>query len=574
MHILFITTAHNSLSQRLYIELRELGHRVTVTLATSEQAMLDSVATASPDLILAPMLKTAIPEAIWRRHTCIIVHPGIKGDRGPSSLDWAISLGEETWGVTNLQAVAEMDAGPIWASHEFALAPRPCSKSSLYRQEVTEAAIAGALEAVRRFQAGGFRPEALDYTRPDVRGELRPSMKQQHRAIDWRTETTSSIVRKIRAADSSPGVLDTVFGEPCYLFGAHEEDRLNGDPGSILATRHGAVCVGTVDGALWITHLKAKVEGAIKLPAVQMLGARVRDVSKSPMAFDAVADHRSFREIRYVERNQVGYLYFDFYNGAMSTEQCRRLRGAYLAARARPTKVIALMGGRDFFSNGINLNTIEAAASPADESWRNIVAIDDLVLEILNTMSHLTVAALRGNAGAGGAMMALAADRVYARKGVVLNPHYKSMGGLYGSEYWTYTLPRRVGQEVATQLTEACEPLGAAAAQKMGFLDDAFGADMAAFEAEVQVRAELLAQDSFFWHMLRAKYERRLADERQKPLAVYRQEELNRMRINFYGAVPSYHDARRRFVFKGRVPANAAEKTVFAPRKDALAGAM
>jgi hypothetical protein len=35
------------------------------------------------------------------------------------------------------------------------------------------------------------------------------------------------------------------------------------------------------------------------------------------------------------------------------------------------------------------------------------------------------IAGLRGNAGAGGAMLALAADRVYARQGVVLNPHYK-----------------------------------------------------------------------------------------------------------------------------------------------------
>jgi hypothetical protein len=35
---------------------------------------------------------------------------------------------------------------------------------------------------------------------------------------------------------------------------------------------------------------------------------------------------------------------------------------------------------------------------------------------------------LRGNAGAGGAMLALAADHVYARSGVVLNHHYRSMG--------------------------------------------------------------------------------------------------------------------------------------------------
>jgi putative two-component system protein, hydrogenase maturation factor HypX/HoxX len=36
MHILLITRAHNSLSQRLYIELGERGHSVAVQLATSE----------------------------------------------------------------------------------------------------------------------------------------------------------------------------------------------------------------------------------------------------------------------------------------------------------------------------------------------------------------------------------------------------------------------------------------------------------------------------------------------------------------------------------------------------------
>ena len=62
----------------------------------------------------------------------------------------------------------------------------------------------------------------------------------------------------------------------------------------------------------------------------------------------------------------------------MSTDQCVRLREAYLEARSRPqTKVIVLMGGTDCFSNGIHLNVIEAAADPAVESWRNLTAIDD-----------------------------------------------------------------------------------------------------------------------------------------------------------------------------------------------------
>ncbi len=560
MHILFVTSAHNSLSQRLYIELTELGHAVSVALATSEQVMLDAVETTRPDFIIAPMLKKPIPEAIWRGHTCIIVHPGIKGDRGPSSLDWAITLGEKTWGVTHLQAKAEIDAGAIWASHNFRMHERPYTKSSVYRHEVTESAVRGVLDALKHFESGEFTPEALDYGRPDVRGELRPTMKQQRRTIDWSKDSTAEIARKIRAADSSPGVLDTLFGEPYYLFGAHEEDRLKGAPGELLASRCGAVCVGTADGAIWITHLRAKMDGAIKLPATQVLGRRVKDIPESPMAFDAVADYRSLREIRYVQRNEVGYLYFDFYNGAMDPSQCRRLRDAYRAARAHAPRVIALMGGRDFFCNGINLNTIEAADNPADESWRSITAMDDFVLEVLNTMSQLTIGALRGNAGAGGALMALAADRVYARAGVVLNPHYKGMGGLYGSEYWTYTLPRRVGQDMASHLTQGCAPLGTRKAKAIGLIDDAFGEDVGDFETHVRAHAQALARHPRFWNLLEAKQERRIADERKKPLASYRREELAQMRLNFYGSDQTYHEARRRFVYKGTLPHHAAHQ--------------
>jgi putative two-component system protein, hydrogenase maturation factor HypX/HoxX len=131
--------------------------------------------------------------------------------------------------------------------------------------------------------------------------------------------------------------------------------------------------------------------------------------SDQPPALWEPADHRTYRDIRYWERGAVGYLSFDLYNGAMSTPQCRRLRSAFRFARSRPTHVMCLLDGRDFWSNGIHLNVIEAADDPARESWRNINAIGDLVLEILTTR-QLVVAGLRGNAGAGGVMLALAAD--------------------------------------------------------------------------------------------------------------------------------------------------------------------
>ena len=59
--------------------------------------------------------------------------------------------------------------------------------------------------------------------------------------------------------------------------------------------------------------------------------------------------------------------------------------------------------------------------------------------------------------------------------------------------------------------------------------------------------------------MLRKKHERRLDDEYAKPLASYRAEELERMQVDFFGPDLAYHEARRRFVFRGNPPPLALE---------------
>src|SRR5215469_2306791 len=166
MQILLMASAYNSLTQRVHAELADRGHQVAAELALGDEVMRQAVRRHDPALVIAPMLTTAIPADIWSARPCLIVHPGPRGDRGPSSLDWAIMDGATRWGVTVLQANAEMDAGDIWASVEFPV-PR-CSKSSLYRTEVADAALEAVLLAVARFASGSYRPEPLDYGRTDV----------------------------------------------------------------------------------------------------------------------------------------------------------------------------------------------------------------------------------------------------------------------------------------------------------------------------------------------------------------------------------------------------------------------
>lgn len=544
MRILLLVHGFNSLSQRIFVELVEHGHEVSVEFDINDKTLTEAVELFCPEVILAPYLKRAIPENIWKKHICFIVHPGIVGDRGPSAVDWAILRDEAEWGVTVLQAESKMDAGPVWASVTFPM--RKDTKSSLYRNEVTEAAVQAVHTALERLTLGDFEPQYADCTDSNVKGREYPTVRQTDRSIDWDQDDTEIILRKVRSADGVPGVADNLFGRALHIYDARPAPYHSGVPGEVIARSGPAVCRATTDGAVWIGHVSDKNTcNVFKRPACDVLQEHLVSIEAIP-----VDSEKGYREIWYEKKGLVGFLNFDFYNGAMGTDQCERLLAAYKTACEQSTKVIILMGGKDFWSNGMHLNLIEAAPSAADESWRNINAIDDLAEAIINTRSQLTVAALQGNAGAGGVFLARASDHVWLREGIILNPHYKDMGNLYGSEYWTYLLPRYAGEENAETIIQARLPMGTREAVLLGLGDECFERDRRAFALEVEKRAHALAESADFDVMLEKKNRRRDTDEAARPLSDYRNQELSKMRSNFYGFDPSYHIARYNFVHK------------------------
>ncbi len=62
--------------------------------------------------------------------------------------------------------------------------------------------------------------------------------------------------------------------------------------------------------------------------------------------------------------------------------------------------------------------------------------------------------------------------------------------------------------------------------------------------------ADRLARDPGLQRRLEHKRRLRARDEQIKPLDAYRTEELARSANCFFGSDPSYHHARRRFVYK------------------------
>ncbi|MGF6705651.1 hydrogenase maturation protein [Pseudomonas frederiksbergensis] len=472
LKITLLASAFNGLTQRAWLDLRHAGHSPSVVLFTDEEEVCEQIEHSGADLVICPFLKDRVPQQLWsnRQRPVVIIHPGIVGDRGASALDWAITRELSRWGVTALQAVEEMDAGPVWATCEFNL-PQGLRKSELYNGRVSDAAISCIREVVEKF-IDGFVPVPLDYSQRHVIGRLQPNMKQADRSFSWH-DSSHFIKRRIDAADGQPGVLASLAGGQYYLYDAHLDSR-SGTPGEILAVHDDAVLVATGDHSLWIGSLRHKPrpgEETFKRPARHVLAEQLAQVPTLDWSIASRPfSNESYQPLRYRESGHVGELTFEFYNGAMSTEQCQRLVEALRWAKSRDTQVLLIKGGRGSFSNGVHLNVIQAAAVPGLEAWANIQAIDDVCQELLSAR-QLVVSGLTGNAGAGGVMLALTADIVFARSGIVLNPHYKTMG-LYGSEYWTYSLPRAVGQAMAKKLTEDCLPISATQALQLGMVQE------------------------------------------------------------------------------------------------------
>jgi putative two-component system hydrogenase maturation factor HypX/HoxX len=170
--------------------------------------------------------------------------------------------------------------------------------------------------------------------------------------------------------------------------------------------------------------------------------------------------------------------------------------------------------------------------------------MNDVVRSILSADDVVTVASLGKNAGAGGVFLALACDYVVGRKGVVLNPHYKTLG-LSGSEYHTYTLPKRVGEENAKRLLDECLPISTKKAFEIGMIDKVYE-DKNYFEA-LNEFAQELTKDKYndFLYEKEESLSKNLETIEKK-----KEEELKVMYSEFWAKESLFHKLRYEFVYK------------------------
>jgi putative two-component system protein, hydrogenase maturation factor HypX/HoxX len=504
-------TRFASMPQALWAALREDGHDVIrpedlqIRTPMSAEDMTRFARLAAPDVILCPFLKEIVPPEVCERTTTWVPHPGIRGDRGPSSLSWAILTGAPMWGLTMVRAEPtstpeELDGGNVGAWREFAM-PTEATMGEVYARHVIPAAIDCAREILARMAVDpAYSGVPLASFGSAAVGRHRPALRQDRLGFAW-DDHPDQILRRVRAAPF--GVRTELGGRPVNVYDAHPHDvtdawsrplRTRADrPGQIVAHRDGAVLVATgAGGAVWIGHAKVKPTDSgrgLKLPAVHVVPERLAGTSESLLHPDRRPGHtRTHQIIRYRRQGRVGWIHAEPYNGAASTAFCGRLLEALQYAANQDTTAIALVGGKVAFNNGIHLGVIEAAEDPRAEAWANIQRIDDVAEFIFNLprgrhmpRPQTTIAVLSASAGAGGAVLSACFEVVLARPSVNLNYHYGAMG-LSGSELRSLVLPLRAGEQAAERLLTDRLPVSPMAAQRLGLVDGVGPDDPVAFD--------------------------------------------------------------------------------------------
>ena len=536
MKILLIISSFNSLSQSVYCKLQELEHKVFIKFAISKELMIEAVEEINPDIVFCPFLKQFIPNEIFENYPTFVLHPGIIGDRGHNSLDNAINDEVKQWGVVILKANEILDGGDIYAQSNFIMREES-SKASIYRNEVTQSTLKALEQFLQNYQNKDFIPTK------QILNPIHKNLSQENRKINWQKDNTKQILKKINMSDSTPGVKDEILGVECYLFSAFIEDTLRGETKEILAKRDGAICIGTIDGAIWISQIQEL--DSFKLPATYVLKDKIKGIEEKRIPLVIEDERKSFYELRVQRKDEIAYLYFNFHNGAMTSTQCIKLKYAieYLKEEC---KVLVLMGADDFFSNGIHLNILEDSKKQGEDGWSNINAMNEAVKAVLLCDEIITVASFNKNSGAGGVFLGLACDYAISSENTIFNPHYKTLG-LSGSEYHTFILPKRVGQTKSKELLENCLPINANYAKKINMIDEVYPFED--YQEKLEIFCEnLLKNEDTFEEFIDRKKD--FLEQELPLMEECKEKELQIMYDEFWQKSSSFHTLRYDFVHK------------------------
>lgn len=220
------------------------------------EAFIAEVAALSADVSVVVAYGHILPKVVidLPRLGTLNIHASLlPALRGAAPIQAAIRDGLSETGVTIMQMVPALDAGPILHTARTPILEDETSLELSLR--LSELGANALIEALALVELGLAKPEPQD----ESKATYAPKLTRESARVNW-AETAYDVSRHIRAYDPKPGAWSVVNGGEVKLLGARLAPR---------GTSHSAGDVLAVDSAGLLVACGA---GAVRIAAVQPAG--------------------------------------------------------------------------------------------------------------------------------------------------------------------------------------------------------------------------------------------------------------------------------------------------------------
>jgi methionyl-tRNA formyltransferase len=219
----------SSRSPELFEELRALAPEISVVVAFGQ------------------LLPTAVIELPV--HGTINVHASLlPALRGAAPIQAAIRDGLDVSGVTVMQMVKKLDAGPIILQNETPILP-----DETYGELQLRLSELGAMTLIQAMALISMGLAERREQRDDLATYARRISREDAR-VDWKCDCIT-IARLIRAYDPRPGAFTTHGTTEVQLFGPRPVESRPGVPGQVMEIDESGMLVGCGSGSVRVAYV-------------------------------------------------------------------------------------------------------------------------------------------------------------------------------------------------------------------------------------------------------------------------------------------------------------------------------
>lgn len=254
---------------------REAGLPVHLPASWRTPEALELMASLEADICMMAYVLLPVPVPVLNapRFGTFQYHPSLlPRHRGPSSINWAISVGDTRTGLTIFWPNEGLDQGPILLQKTCEIGPSE-TVGDLYFKKLFPMGVDAMIESLDLVKAGVLLKHEQDLEAGSYESWFDKSIAE----LDW-NQQIADVFAKIRAADPAPGAWGTIKGKRVDIFDATLIDG-QGKPGEVLAISGEGVVIAGHGGAVLVGRMRGERDE--KKPAGKLateLGISVGDV--------------------------------------------------------------------------------------------------------------------------------------------------------------------------------------------------------------------------------------------------------------------------------------------------------